>query len=97
MLYAVKVKLVELDRSQRLPDYLRAPLTCLFNPLRLPLGRLIRATNSAVVSSRFSRFTLGLDRTIIAHFLFVLSRVLGNRLLDSVIFAAGIRHPSLPG
>jgi len=47
----------------RLLAYRRAPLSCFFKPLRLPTGLLIRATNSAVVSSFFSR--LGLFRTMV--------------------------------
>ena len=59
---------------QRLLGYLRAPLRFFFNPLRLPLGRFMRLTNSSVVSSRFSRLGLGLDRTMIAYSLGVMDR-----------------------
>ena len=52
--------------------YLRAPLSCFFNPFRLPVGLFMRFTNSAVVSSLFSR--LGLDRTIIACSLCLIDR-----------------------
>ena len=55
-----------LTTFQRRLGYLRARLRFCFNPLRLGVCALMRFTNSCVVSSRFSRLGLGLDRTMVA-------------------------------
>ena len=65
-------RLQALTTFKRQLGYRRAPLSCFFNPLRLPTFRLMRLTNSAVVSSRFSR--LGLDRAMIACSLRLMAR-----------------------
>ena len=51
--------------------YRRALLRFCFNPLILRASELMRFTNSAVVSVRFSRLGLGLDRTMIDCSLFL--------------------------
>lgn len=88
--WSVEGRLSARTAFKRQPDYLRAPLSCFFNPLRLPVGLFMRFTNSAVVSSGFSR--LGLDRTIVACSLCLFDK---NQLIRISALTSGAYPPGI--